>query len=82
MVDVPHHGDNRWTADEVCFIIHFVFLSHRFDDFSTDEVGLVAKLLSDHIDGLCIQTHIDRHHQPNAHAGSDDLGDGDVHHAR
>ena len=82
MVDVTHDGDDRRTADEVSFVIDLFFLRDGFDDLSADEVGLVAEFLCDHLDGLSVEAHIDRHHQTDAHTGSDDLRHGDVHKAR
>ena len=82
MVDVPHDGDDRRTADEVSFVIDLFFLRDGFDDLSADEVGLVAEFFCDHLDGLSVEAHIDRHHQTDAHTGSDDLRHGDVHEAR
>ena len=82
VVDVTHDGDDRRTADEVSFVIDLFFLRDGFDDLSTDEVGLVAEFFCDHLDGLSVEAHVDRHHQPNAHTGSDDLRHGDVHKAR
>ena len=79
VVDVTHDGDDRRTANEVCFVIDLFFLRDGFDDLSADEVGLVAEFLCDHLDGLSVEAHIDRHHQTDAHTGSDDLRHGDVH---
>ena len=80
MVYVSHHGDDRGTCDEVGLVVYLVLVGNGLDDLGTDEVRLEAKLLSDHIDRLCVQTHIDRYHQANAHTRSDDLSDGYVHH--
>ena len=82
VVDVPHDGDDRRTADEVSFVIDLFFLRDGFDDLSADEVGLVAEFFCDHLDGLSVEAHVDRHHQTDAHTGSDDLRHGDVHKAR
>ena len=82
VVDVTHDGDDRRTADEVSFVIDLFFLRDGFDDLSADEVGLVAEFFCDHLDGLSVEAHIDRHHQTDAHTGSDDLRHGDVHEAR
>ena len=82
VVDVTHDGDDRRTADEVSFVIDLFFLRDGFDDLSTDEVGLVAEFFCDHLDGLSVEAHVDRHHQTDAHTGSDDLRHGDVHKAR
>ena len=82
MVDVTHDGDDRRTADEVSFVIDLFFLRDGFDNLSADEIGLVAEFLCDHLDGLSVEAHVDRHHQPDAHTGSDDLRHGDVHEAR
>ena len=81
VVDVTHDGDDRRTADEVSFVIDLFFLRDGFDDLSADEVGLVAEFFCDHLDGLSVEAHVDRHHQTDAHTGSDDLRHGDVHEA-
>ena len=81
VVDVTHDGDDRRTADEVSFVINLFFLRDGFDDLSADEVGLVAEFFCDHLDGLSVEAHVDRHHQTDAHTGSDDLRHGDVHEA-
>ena len=78
---MTHDGDDRRTADEVSFVIDLFFLRDGFDDLSADEVSLVAEFLCDHLDGLSVEAHVDRHHQTDAHTGSDDLRHGDVHKA-
>ncbi len=78
MVYVTHHRYDWSTWNQVVLII--LFLADSFLNLSADIFCLEAELLSHHIDGLCIQTLVDRYHDSNTHQGRDDLSNADVHH--
>ena len=78
MVYMPHDGHNRGARHQV-FLIVFLFI-HRFGNFRTDILRLETELLGHQVDGLGIQTLVDRHHDADAHASPDDLRYRDVHH--
>jgi len=57
MVDVTHHGNNRWTGYQFVFAVFFHV--DGFHHLGTDIVGLETKFIGDKVDGLCIQTLVD-----------------------
>ena len=78
VVNVTHHGYDWSTWNQVVLII--LFLAHSLLNLSADIFGLESELLSHHVDGLCIQTLVDRYHDTNTHQGRDNLSNADVHH--
>lgn len=78
MVDMTHNGHNRRTRYEIALVV--LLLAHGFLHLCTDVLGLEAKLLSHHVDGLSIETLVDGGHDTNAHQRGDDLRHGNVHH--
>ena len=78
VVNVTHHGYDWSTWNQVVLII--LFLAHSLLNLSTHVFGLETELLSHHVDGLCIQTLVDRNHDTYTHQGRDNLSNADVHH--
>ena len=78
MVYVTHHGNNRRTRDEVVLVV--LYLGDCLLHLSADIFGLESELLSHEVDGLGIQTLVDRHHDTYAHECSDHLVYRYVHH--
>ena len=78
MVYVTHHSYDWSTWNQIVLII--LFLADSFLNLSADIFGLETELLSHHIDGLCIQTLVDRYHDSNTHQGRDNLSNADIHH--
>ena len=78
MVYVTHHSYDWSTWNQIVLIIHF--LADSFLNLCADIFGLEAELLCHHIDGLCIQTLVDRYHDSNTHQSRDNLSNADIHH--
>ena len=78
MVYVSHHGNDRSTWQQIVLIVRLLIDSLR--NLGTNVFCLEAELLSNEVDGLCIETLVDRHHDADAHTGTDDLVYRDVHH--
>ena len=78
VVNVTHHGYDWSTWNQVILII--LFLAHSLLNLGTHVFGLETELLSHHVDGLCIQTLVDRYHDTYTHQGRDNLSNADVHH--
>ncbi len=79
VVHVSHHGYNRGTGHEV-----FLLVSGSLDGFGhigADKVCLESELLGHDVDGLGIESLVDRHHHTEIHTGGNDLVDGHVHKA-
>ena len=83
VIDVTHHSDNRWTGYPILFVVILLLISlNSLNHVCTDIFGLETKLISHNIDRFRIQTLIDRNHDTNAHAGTDDLCHRHIHHVR
>ena len=78
MVNVTHHRYDRSARDQIVLII--LLLCDGILYLSRNIFGGKAKLVSHDVDGLCIQTLIDRHHDTDAHTSTDNLVDTHVHH--
>ena len=78
VINVTHDGDDRWTGHQLIFgiglLLQFLFnlLAHV--------LSLEAELLGHQVDGVGIQTLVDRNHQSQSHTGRDDLDHRHVHH--
>ena len=83
VINVTHHGDNRWTRYPILLIVILLFIGlNSLYHVCTDILCLEAKLVSYNIDGLRIQTLVDRDHDTNTHAGAYDFCHGHIHHVR
>ena len=78
MVDMSHHRHDRGARHEVFLVVRL--LTDSFLHLCADIFRLEAELICHEVDGLSVQALIDRHHDPHAHQGTDDLGDTDIHH--
>ena len=78
MVDMTHHRYNRSAVHEIVLVI--LLFGNGVLYLSTDILGGESELLSYDIDGFSIQTLVDTYHDTDAHTGTDDLIDADVHH--
>ena len=78
MVHMTHHRDDWGAVHEIVLVI--LLLSNGVLYLSADILGGESELLSYDIDGLSIQTLVDTHHDADAHTGTDDLIDADIHH--
>ena len=78
MVYVTHHGYNRSTRFQIFLCI--LFFHDGLCHFRTYIFRLKAEFFSHQINGLGIQTLVNGHHDTDAHAGTDDLRNGYVHH--
>ena len=76
---MTHDGNNRRTRFQILFRI--LLLYNGLCHFRTDIFSLVSELFRHQIDGFSIQTLVDRHHDTDTHASSDDLRHGNIHHA-
>ena len=75
---MSHDGNNRGAWNEVVLVVlGFLYsLAH----LGTDIFGGESKLVGNEIDGLGIETLVDRHHNTHAHASADNLVDRHIHH--
>ena len=78
MVDMTHDGHNRRTRHEFALVV--LLLADSLLHLSTDILGLETKLVSYQVDGLSIETLVDRSHHADAHQRRDDLVDTHIHH--
>ena len=78
VVYMTHDRHDRSTGHEIALVVFL--LADSLLNLSTDILGLEAKLLSDHVDGLCIEALVDGCHDADAHQRGDDLRHGDIHH--
>ena len=78
VVDVPHDGHDRSALHEVFGVV--LLFDDGFLHFGRNKLGGEAKLFGHHFDGLLVEALVDGHHDADAHARSDDLRDGNVHH--
>ena len=78
MVYMAHHSDNRCTGYQILLFISL--FGHSLGNSGTHVLGLKAELISHKIDGLCIQTLVDGHHDADTHQRTDNICDRDVHH--
>ena len=80
MVDVSHHGHNRWARNQ---IVVCILLDHNgFLNFSAHKLNLKTKFFGDDGDGFRVQTLVDGHHDAQGHASRNDVVDAFVHHGR
>ena len=79
MVDMTHHRNDWSTWDEVVLII--LLLADGLLYLCADIFGLESELIGNKIDGLCVESLVDRYHDTYRHKGGDDLCDADVHHS-
>ena len=78
VVDMTHDGDNRGAAHQVVLVI--LLFGDGILHLCRDVFCGKAELLSHNVDGLSIQALVDRHHDTDAHTGSDNLIDTYIHH--
>ena len=78
MVDMSHHRHDWSARDQIVLIV--LLLSNGVLNFCRHIFRGESKLISHDVDGLSIETLVDRHHQANAHTGTDDLVHTHVHH--
>ena len=78
VVHVAHDGHDRWARHPILGVV-LLFLN-GFRHLGADVFRLEAELLGYDVDRLRVESLIDGDHHTDAHAGGDDLGDGDVHH--
>ena len=78
VVDVSHHCYDRSATDQIVLIV--LLLCNGVLNLSRNIFGSKAKLVSHDVDGLSIQTLVDRHHDTNRHAGTDNLVNSYIHH--
>ena len=78
VVYVTHHGNDRRTWYEI-FLIVLLFV-YSFRHFGADIFSLETEFLGHNINGFCVQTLVDRYHDTQAHAGSDNLSNRNIHH--
>lgn len=78
VVHVTHDGDNRRTRHE--FVLGVLLLMYGLDHFGRNVFRLEAELLGNDVDGLGVETLVDRHHHADVHTRGDDLVDGHIHH--
>ena len=78
MVYVSHHGNDGCARQQVVLVVDF--FSDSLLNLCAHIFGLEAKLIGNQVDGLGIQPLIDRCHHTNAHQGSNQFVDIDIHH--
>ena len=78
VVDVTHDGDDGSAGFEIFVAVDF--FDDRFLHFCADKLGAEAKFVGHHLNGLLVEALVDRNHDADAHAGADDLRNGDIHH--
>ena len=78
MVNVPHDRDNWRAFGHVRLVIYLNF--DGLLNVCTDKIGLVAEFFRDDCNGFRVQTLIDGDHNPQRHAGRNDLVDIGAHH--
>ena len=78
MVNVSHDSDD-WGAElKVCLVVDLLGYSVLY--LGRYILGREAELLCHHVDCLCVETLVDRHHDTYGHKRADELGDRDIHH--
>ena len=78
VVDVTHDGDNGSALHKVLLT---VFGFHDgLADFCTDEFSSESELIGHEVNGFLVKTLVDADHDADAHACTDDLGHGHIHH--
>ena len=78
MVYVSHHGNDGCARQQVVLVVDF--FSDSLLNLCTHIFGLEAKLIGNQVDGLGIQSLIDRCHHTDAHQGSNQFVDIHIHH--
>ena len=78
MVYVTHYGDDGSACHQVVLVI--LLFGDGVLYLGADVFSGEAELVGHDVDGLCIQTLVDGHHDADGHTGADDLVDTDVHH--
>ena len=76
---MAHDSHDRRTALEIGLGIDFLFGGDGLGDLGADIFGLEAELFGHDIDCLGIEALVDRHHDSEIHACSDDIVNRDVH---
>ena len=78
MVYMTHHRNDRCARQQVIFVVDLFLYGVLY--LGTNVFGLEAKLVGHNIDGLSIETLVDGNHDADAHACTDNLDHGHVHH--
>ena len=78
VVDMTHDSDDRRAELEVALVVGL--LMNSLADLCADVFGLKPELIGHDIDGLSVESLVDRYHDTHAHAGADDFHHGHVHH--
>ena len=80
VVDVPHHRNDRRPRNGV--FVRFVLRVDCFLNLNRNELDFETELFGHHDQRFGVEALVDRNHQPQVHAGRDDVGYADVHHGR
>ena len=78
MVYVSHDRHDRSAGHEIALVV--LLLANSLLHFGADILRLESELISHEVDGLRIESLVDRGHDTNAHQCADELVDGNIHH--
>ena len=78
VVNVTHHCNDGSTFEEVFFLVFFH--NDSFLHFSRNIFCLETEFFSHEVDGFRVETLVDRNHDTDAHACTDNLSHGNIHH--
>ena len=78
MVNVTHDSNNRSTGNQIVLVV--LLLGNSVLHLGRNVLGSKSELVGHDIDGFSVESLVDTYHNTDAHAGTDNLVDTDIHH--